>query len=40
VVTAPGSAPGSFAVAVLRLAVPDRAEMIDGYEQMLAAEHA
>lgn len=39
VVTAPGSAPASFAVAVLRLAAPEQAAMIDGYEQMLAAEH-
>lgn len=39
VITAPGSAPASFAVAVLRLAAPDQAAMIDGYEQMLAAEH-
>lgn len=39
VVTAPGSAPASFAVAVLRLAAPEQAAMIDGYEQMLAMEH-
>lgn len=39
VVTAPGSAPASFAVAMLRLAAPEQAALIDGYEQMLAAEH-
>lgn len=39
VVTAPGSAPASFAVAVLRLAAPEQGAMIDGYEQMLAMEH-
>ncbi|MDP2260918.1 MAG: DJ-1/PfpI family protein [Caulobacter sp.] len=39
VVTAAGSAPGSFSVAVLRLVVPDQAEMINGYEKMLAGEH-
>ncbi len=39
VVTAPGSAPGSFAVAVLRLAAPGQAALIDRYEQMLALEH-
>lgn len=40
VVTAPGSAPGSFSVEVLRLAVPEQAGMIDGYAKMLAAEYA
>lgn len=39
VVTAPGSAPGSFSVEVLRLVVPDQGEAIDGYAKMLAAEH-
>lgn len=39
VVTAPGSAPGSFSVAVLRLAAPDQTEAIDGYAAMLAAEY-
>lgn len=39
VVTAPGSAPGSFSVEVLRLIAPDKAEAIDGYAAMLAAEH-
>ncbi len=39
VVTAAGSAPGSFSVAVLRLVVPHQAEMINGYEKMLAGEH-
>lgn len=39
-VTAPGSAPASFAVAVLRLAAPDREADITAYEAMLAAEHA
>lgn len=40
VVTAPGSAPGSFSVAVLRLAAPEQSAMIDQYAAMLAAEHA
>ncbi len=39
VVTAPGSAPGSFSVAVLRLVAPDQADAIDGYAAMLAAEY-
>ncbi len=39
VVTAPGSAPASFAVAVLRMIAPDREADIAGYEAMLAAEH-
>ena len=39
VVTAPGSAPGSFSVEVLRLVVPDKAEMIEDYRAMLAAEY-
>lgn len=40
VVTAPGSAPASFSVAVLRLAAPEQGAMIDQYAAMLAAEHA
>jgi len=39
-VTAPGSAPASFAVAVLRLVAPDREADIAAYEAMLGAEHA
>lgn len=39
VLAAPGSAPASFAVAVLRLAAPEQGAMIDGYERMLAMEH-
>ena len=39
-VTAPGSAPASFAVAVLRLVVPERAADIAAYAAMLGAEHA
>ncbi|MES2034029.1 MAG: DJ-1/PfpI family protein [Pseudomonadota bacterium] len=39
VVTAPGSAPGSFSVEVLRLAVPDQSQAIDAYAKMLAADH-
>lgn len=39
-VTAPGSAPASFAVAVLRLAAPERAADIAAYQAMLGAEHA
>lgn len=39
VVTAPGSAPGSFSIEVLRLVAPDQAEMIEGYRAMLAAEY-
>ncbi|MDP1737669.1 MAG: DJ-1/PfpI family protein [Caulobacter sp.] len=40
VVTAPGSAPTSFAVAVLRLVAPEREADIAAYEAMLGAEHA
>jgi len=40
VVTAPGSAPGTFAVAVLRLAAPELRKTIDQYAAMLAAEYA
>lgn len=39
VVTAPGSAPGSFSIEVLRLVAPDQPEAIDGYAAMLAAEY-
>ncbi len=39
-VTAPGSAPASFAVAVLRLVAPEREADIAAYEAMLGAEHA
>lgn len=39
-VTAPGSAPASFAVAVLRLAAAEREADIARYAAMLAAEHA
>ena len=39
VLAAPGPAPASFAVAVLRLAAPEQGAMIDGYERMLAMEH-
>lgn len=39
-VTAPGSAPASFAVAVLRLVAPEREADIAGYAAMLGAEHA
>jgi hypothetical protein len=39
-VTAPGSAPASFAVAVLRLVASDRDAAIAAYEAMLGAEHA
>lgn len=39
-VTAPGSAPATFAVAVLRLAVPEREADIAAYAAMLGAEHA
>lgn len=39
-VTAPGSAPASFAVAVLRLVAPDQEAGIAQYAAMLAAEHA
>lgn len=39
VVTAPGSAPASFSVAVLRLVAPEREADIAGYEAMLGAEH-
>lgn len=39
VVTAPGSAPASFAVAVLRLVAPEREADIAAYEAMLGAEH-
>lgn len=38
-VTAPGSAPGTFSVAVLRLAAPEQAAMIDRYAAMLSAEY-
>lgn len=38
-VTAPGSAPASFAVAILRLVAPDREADIAAYAAMLAAEH-
>lgn len=38
-VTAPGSAPASFAVAVLRLVAPDQEAGIAQYAAMLAAEH-
>lgn len=40
VVTAPGSAPASFSVALLRLVAPDKEAGIDRYAAMLAAEHA
>jgi putative intracellular protease/amidase len=40
VVTAPGSAPASFAVAVLRLVAPEREADIVAYEAILGAEHA
>lgn len=40
VITAPGSAPASFSVAVLRLLLPDQDEAIAGYERMLSLEHA
>jgi putative intracellular protease/amidase len=39
VVTAAGSAPGSFSVAVFRRVAPGQAALIDGYERMLAMEH-
>jgi len=39
-ITAPGSAPASFAVAVLRLMAPEREADIAGYAAMLGAEHA
>lgn len=39
-VTAPGSAPASFAVAALRLVAPDQEAGIAQYAAMLAAEHA
>ena len=38
-VTAPGSAPASFAVAILRLVAPEREADIAAYADMLAAEH-
>lgn len=39
VVTAPGSAPATFSVAILRLVAPEREADIAGYEAMLGAEH-
>lgn len=39
-VTAAGSAPATFAVAVLRLVVPDQQADIAAYAAMLGAEHA
>ncbi len=39
VVTASGLAPVSFAAAVARLVVPERAEEIEGFAVMLGAEH-
>lgn len=39
-VTAPGSAPASFAVAVLRLVAPEQEAGIADYAAMMAAEHA
>lgn len=39
VITAPGLAPASFAVAVLRLVAPDREADIAAYETMLGAEN-
>lgn len=39
VVTAPGTAPAGFAIAVLRLVAPDQSEAITAYEQMFRAEH-
>lgn len=39
-VTAPGSAPASFAVAILRLVSPEHEAGIAQYAAMLAAEHA
>jgi putative intracellular protease/amidase len=38
-VTAPGSAPASFSVAILRLVAPEREADIAAYEAMLGAEH-
>jgi putative intracellular protease/amidase len=38
-ITAPGMAPASFAVAILRLVAPDRETDIAAYEAMLGAEH-
>ena len=40
IITAPGLAPASFSVAVLRLVAPDREADIAGYEAMLGMEHA
>jgi putative intracellular protease/amidase len=37
-VSAPGSAPHTFAAAIARLAAPDRASAVAGYEAMAAAE--
>jgi putative intracellular protease/amidase len=39
-VTAPGSAPGTFAAAVARLAAPDQEQVIAGYETMSRQEWA
>ncbi|MFZ5668986.1 MAG: DJ-1/PfpI family protein [Pseudomonadota bacterium] len=39
VVTAPGSAPATFSVAILRLVAPEREADIAGYEALLSAEH-
>lgn len=39
VVTAPGTAPATFAVEVARLLWPERADEIEGFAAMLAAEH-
>lgn len=39
-VTAPGSAPASFSVAILRLVAPEREADIVRYAAMLSAEHA
>ena len=39
-VTAPGSAPGTFAAAIARLAAPDQEQMIAGYEAMSRQEWA
>jgi putative intracellular protease/amidase len=39
-VTAPGLAPASFAVAVLRLVAPEREKDIAAYETMLGMEHS
>jgi putative intracellular protease/amidase len=39
-ITAPGSAPVSFAVEVLRVLAPDQEEMIQGFRQQFAGEFA